>query len=394
MTAMARVGLVGSGFAAGFHCRAYERIRDIDVRLVGVAASTRASAEAFAAEHGIAAAHGGAEELIARADVDIIDLCVPNRLHEPLAMAAIAAGKHVICEKPLTGYFGGSGAAQPVGATPRALMYAQAVASAERMVRAARAQGVRLLYAENWLHSPAVVKANRLAAASGGTILEVRGQECHSGSHAAYARRWELSGGGSLLRLGSHPLCAALWLKREEGLRRAGQPITARSVTAEVADLSRVPSVRDESQHWLVDGWHDVENWSSVLITFSDGTRAVILASDIVLGGMDDSLTLMMSNGRVDCKLTLNNALMAFAPNDEVFGDEYLLEKSSTKAGWSHVSVDEEYLLGYPQEIRDCVESVVYERPARAEGELGLEVVKVIYAAYRSAEEGRRISLD
>ena len=103
MTAMARVGLVGSGFAAGFQCRAYERIRDIDVRLVGVAASTRASAEAFAAEHGIAAAHGGAEELIARADVDIIDLCVPNRLHEPLAMAAIAAGKHVICEKPLTG---------------------------------------------------------------------------------------------------------------------------------------------------------------------------------------------------------------------------------------------------------------------------------------------------
>ncbi len=393
MTANVRVGLIGSGFAAAFHARAYRLIRDIDVEIVGVAASALGSAQRFAAEHGIADAYGEAQALIARADVNVVDLCVPNRLHEPLALAAMAAGKHVICEKPLTGYFGGAQAADPVGKTARATMYAEAVASAQRMLAAERAYGVRLMYAENWLHSPAVVKADRLAAASGGTILEIRGQECHSGSHAEYAREWAQAGGGSLLRLGSHPLCAALWLKREEGLRRDGRPIGVRSVMAECTDLSRVPSFRAESPHYLVDAWHDVENWSSVLLTFEDDTRAIIEASDIVLGGMDDSLTLMLSNARVDCKLSLNNALTAFAPTHETFGDEYLLEKSSTKAGWSHVSVDEEFLLGYPQEIRDCVESVAHDRPARGTSQLGLDVVRVIYAAYRSAEEGRRIAL-
>jgi predicted dehydrogenase len=76
-----------------------------------------------------------------------------------------------------------------------------------------------------------------------------------------------------------------------------------------------------------------------------------------------------------------------------VFGDEYIMEKLSTKAGWSYPSFDEDYMLGYPQEMRDVAESVAYGRPARSTGALGLEVVRVVYAAYRSAEEGRRIEL-
>jgi predicted dehydrogenase len=66
----------------------------------------------------------------------------------------------------------------------------------------------------------------------------------------------------------------------------------------------------------------------------------------------------------------------------------------STKAGWSYPSVDEEFLLGYPQEIHDAVACVALDREPRSTGQLGLEVVKVIYAAYRSAEEGRRITLE
>jgi predicted dehydrogenase len=55
--------------------------------------------------------------------------------------------------------------------------------------------------------------------------------------------------------------------------------------------------------------------------------------------------------------------------------------------------VDEEWLLGYPQEIRDFVEAVAFERQPLADAQLGREVTKVIYAAFLSAEEGRRISL-
>jgi predicted dehydrogenase len=85
--------------------------------------------------------------------------------------------------------------------------------------------------------------------------------------------------------------------------------------------------------------------------------------------------------------------VMAYAPNAEVFADEYIMEKVGTKAGWSYPSVDEEWLLGYPQEIRDFVEAVAYDRDPLADAALGRDVVEVIYSAYVSAEEGRRIDL-
>jgi predicted dehydrogenase len=55
------------------------------------------------------------------------------------------------------------------------------------------------------VYAPPVAKLRRLLEASGGAILELRAEESHSGSHAAYARRWRSAGGGSLLRMGSHP---------------------------------------------------------------------------------------------------------------------------------------------------------------------------------------------
>ncbi|MBC7238017.1 MAG: Gfo/Idh/MocA family oxidoreductase, partial [Chloroflexi bacterium] len=388
-----RIALIGAGFVAKLHVDGYRRIGDLDVEIVGVAASSEASARAFAQEHGIAHAYGDAEALIAREDINLVDLCVPNNLHERFALAAAAAGKHILCEKPLTGYFGGRGAAEPVGATPRALMYEAALASAERMVAAAERAGVKLIYAENWLYSPAIVKANRLAAASGGTLLEIRAQECHSGSHARYSRSWAQAGGGALLRLGSHPLGAALWLKQEEARRRGEPPIRVATVLAEVGDLTTIASFRREREHFIVDDWQDVENWSTVLLTFTDGSRAVIQASDIVLGGIEDTLEMLLSNCHIKCDFSHSNLLTAYAPRDDIFGQEYIMEKVSTKAGWNYASVDEEYLMGYPQEMRDAVECVAWDHEPRSTGRLGLEVVQAIYAAYRSAEEGRRIHL-
>src|SRR5437868_1479393 len=83
-----------------------------------------------------------------------------------------------------------------------------------------------------WVYAPSIVKADRLAAVSSGAILEMRGGECHSGSHSPYSKQWQYTGGGALLRLGVHPLGAMLYLKRQEGVRRNGVPIRPMSVTA------------------------------------------------------------------------------------------------------------------------------------------------------------------
>lgn len=388
------VGLIGAGFAASTHARAYARAADLGARLVAVAGQGRARAEELARKFAIPAAYDDYRRVLDDKGVQLVDLCVPNNLHQPFALQAIAAGKHVLVEKPLTGYFGGPEAREPVGSTPKRVMLEGAVSGAERLLRAARERGVRLMYAENWLHAPAVQKTKRLAEASGGTILEIRAQECHSGSHASYAKSWRLAGGGALLRLGSHPLGCVLYLKWQEGLRRDGRPIRARSVTAEVGDLSQIPSVQREQETWLVTGWEDVESWATLLIAFEDGSRATISAADTVLGGMQDSLDVFLSNGRVRCDLTHSTLLQAYAPSAGIFAGEYLQEKLETKAGWSHPSVDEDFLLGFPQEIRDSLEAVLNDRPPLGTAELGLEVVWVSYAGYVSAEEGRRVDLE
>src|SRR5436305_11875191 len=134
---------------------------------------------------------------------------------------------------------------------PRAEMLKIATENATAMVEAARRANVWLMYAENWVYAPSITKANRLAAAAGGSILEMRGGECHSGSHSPYSKEWRYTGGGALLRLGVHPLGAMLHLKRQEGLRRWTRPIRPQAVIAEVADLTRTPGFAEEDTHWV-----------------------------------------------------------------------------------------------------------------------------------------------
>lgn len=388
-----RVALIGAGFQARAHFNAYRHAFDPGVEVVAVAAAHRETAEAFARERGIGVAVDDYRRILDRTDVDAVDLVIPNSLHEEVAVAAARAGKHVIVEKPLTGYFGGPGAATPVGATPKALMLREAVASADRILAAAREGGVQVLYAENWVYMPAVQKTVRLAEASGGTILEIRGWECHSGSHAAYAQAWRTSGGGAILRLGAHPIGAAMYLKWQEGLRRRGAPVRVTAVTAEATDLTKVPAFVAEREKYVRTGWEDVETWGVTILSFDDGTRATLFAADTVLGGIDNLLDVYLSNGRIKADMTHNTTLLAYAPASHVFEKEYIAEKLETKGGWSFPSIDEEYLLGFPQELQDFARAIARGGEAQSTGEFGREVVRVIYAAYQSAEEGRRVSL-
>lgn len=382
------LGIIGAGFAANIHARCYRRMADLCVEILAVAALPLSEAETFAKRYGIADFSDDHRQVLQRPDVQIVDLCVPNHLHKPFAIEAAKAGKHVICEKPLTGYFGDG--EENVAATPKTRMLEGALRNADEMIEVASRCGVKLMYAENWLYSPAVRKVEALVEASGGTILEIRAQESHSGSHASYAKEWRYSGGGALMRLGPHPIGTGLYFKVKEGLRRYGKPISVESLYAEVGDLSKIPSLREEGR-WLVSDWVDVENWATVLINFSDGSRGVFWASDIALGGMEDTFELLLSNAHIKGDLTHSTLLRAYAPDPTVFAHEYIQEKLETKAGWSYPSIDEEWMLGYPQELRDFVEAVIYEREPLVDVQLGREVVKVIYAAYLSAEEGRRI---
>src|SRR3954463_15375567 len=93
-----RVAIAGTGFIGAVHARS---ARLAGARLVGVAASSPESARRAASALGADRAFDSALQLVESPDVDVVHICTPNHLHQPLAEAALAAGKHVICEKPL-----------------------------------------------------------------------------------------------------------------------------------------------------------------------------------------------------------------------------------------------------------------------------------------------------
>ena len=184
-----RIGIVGARFAAELHAVNYRPLVGSKVELAAVCARTRSQAEAFAKRHAVARVFTDYHELCASPHVDVVDICSTTDTHHEVAIAAARAGKHVIVEKPLTGAF--------VEATePRETMLAAALRNCDAVLDAVTRAGVTLCYAEDFVYAPPVAKLRRLLDASGGAILELRAEESHSGSHAAYAARWKTSGGG------------------------------------------------------------------------------------------------------------------------------------------------------------------------------------------------------
>src|SRR5918996_1238602 len=93
-----RAGIVGTGFVGRIHARS---ARLAGGRLAGVVASSPERSDAAARELGAERAFATADELITSDDVDVVHVCPPNHLHLPIALAALARGKHVVCEKPI-----------------------------------------------------------------------------------------------------------------------------------------------------------------------------------------------------------------------------------------------------------------------------------------------------
>jgi predicted dehydrogenase len=389
-----RLGMVGARFAAHLHLTNYEKLRGAKLEIVGIASKSEESATRTAREFHIPSVYTDYRKLLERKDVDAIDLCVPTHLHEKMVIEAAEAGKHVICEKPLTGYFGEEMEEEEVGfRVSREVMFKGAVEGCSRVRRAVEKNNVLFCYAEDWVYAPPVSKIKRIVKVSGGTILDIRAEESHSGSHAEYAQRWKTSGGGALLRLGCHPIGAVLHLKFYEGQLRDGKPIRPRSVTGEVGQHSRIPSVQREPRKWIKTSWVDVEDWSALIITFEDGSKATVFASDGVLGGTRNTMQVYLSNAVAYANINPNNAVEVYAPDAAILGDEYIAEKLETKAGWNFASPDEDWMRGYPQELEDFVGSILEGKEPMSGLDLAEDTLKVVYAGYLSAERGQRVNL-
>jgi predicted dehydrogenase len=380
-----RIGVVGSRFAAHLHLAAYRRAYGIDARLAGVTSPTQARREAFARETGATPYPSLAAML---PHVDLVDVCAPPAHHEPIALEAIEAGRHVVVEKPFTGAFGPPGGEVAGTRVSKEALLKEALASADRIVGAARRRGVVLGYAENWIYAPAVQKEREIIEKTGAQVLWMLGGESHSGSHSPVYGIWRHAGGGSLVGKGCHPLSACLYLKQVEGRARQGGPIRPATVSCRVHEITRLPGFQDRG--FLRTDYHDVEDYSALHVTFEDGTVADVFATELVLGGVHNALEVFANNHRTTCRLNPVNLLDTYNPAAAQFADVYVVEKIGTKEGWSHPAADEEWQQGFHGEIQDFLECCVTGRAPQSGALLAHDTVATLYAGYVSAERGGR----
>ena len=121
-------------------------------------------------------------------------------------------------------------------------------------------------------------------------------------------------------------------------------------------------------------------------VVFEDATVADVVVGETTLGGCYDYLEIFANNHRTRCRISPTNLLDVYNPRDEQFEDIYLVEKISSKEGWSPAAPDENWTMGYYAEMQDFLTCVAEGKEPICGLELAIDTMRVIYAAYLSNE--------
>jgi predicted dehydrogenase len=325
-----KVGLIGAGGITGVHIRGYLHIPD-KVRVTAVADVVAENAQRRAEEVGGASTYSDYNDMLANADIDAVDICLPHHLHKNAIVAAANAGKHILCEKPLC----------------------LSLAEGEEVREAVSKNGVTLMCAHNQLFLPAVQRAKQLLDEGLlGQVYEVRTTDSFYHHFNPETMGWrahkEFIGGGELIDTGYHPSYLLLYLA-------AGKPV---EVTALL------------SRHRLK--FMDGEDSAQVLVRFDNGIVGNIVTSwAYEPTPTTDKFTIvgekghMYSNGK-----DLHYKIYDSEPQTIAFD-----------VGNTFVS-----------EIEDFVDRLSEQkRPLHTEIE-GIEVLQIILGAYESQEQKRIIT--
>ena len=344
-----RIGIVGSKFAADFHCDAYSR--NEHARITAVAAID--NLEAISGKWDIPYTYEDYNEMMKRDDIDLISVCLPNFLHHDVVIAASNAGKDVVCEKPL----------------------ATTVEDGREMIETCRKNGTRLMYAEDWCFSPALKRAGELIGEGGiGRVLYAKAKEVHNGTHSPFAKDKKMCGGGSFLHLGVHPIGYMLYL-----IGKGNNPVV--EVTGKMTG-----GLEQNFMHKDNGG----EDFGMGMMRFKNGEFAFVEGNYITAGGMDDKVEIYGTEGVLKVDLTFRSPVSCYSR--PVIS--YSIEKTDHNLGWTKPAVDEFYNLGYVPELEyfvDCVRSgkdIFYG----VNGEAGLACLELVHAFYESNRTGRTVT--
>lgn len=385
------IGTVGAGRATELHMNALKRFTEIPYCLKHIVARRFEQVNYAKEKYGFLESSLNFENILNDPEIDIVDICTPPYAHADMIIKSLKAGKHVICEKPLSGYFGKQGDVEPIGDTvSKKIMYEEVIKDMGKIYEVLKNTDRKFMYAENYVYAPAVTKAAEIIAKKKSKILYAKGEESLKGSSSPVAGQWAKTGGGIFSRCGAHPLAALLYLKQVEA-RARGEDISIKTV---FADMGRVTTTLTNYEHrHIAANPIDVEDNGTVIITFSDDSKATIIATDVLLGGSKNYIELYCNDAAINCNLTMSNLMSTYFLDEDNLDDVYISEMLPSKTGWNNPFLEDEIIRGYTDEMRDFIESVYYGREPKCGFDIAYNSTKVIYAAYKSAELGVAVEL-
>lgn len=386
------LGMAGAGRATELHMNALKRFSGVPVCLKHIIARRFEQVEEKQKLYGFEKASLSFDDLLNDDEIDVIDICTPPYVHEEMIKKAIKAGKHVICEKPLSGYFGLENDEKPIGTkVSKVVMYEKLLESLESVKKVLNESDRKFMYAENFIYAPSVRKAAEIIREKKSRILCAKGEESLKGSSSPVAGEWCKTGGGTFIRTGAHPLSAILWLKHIDGIVH-GENIYVESVFGDMGMIT--PNLSDYEHRHIAARPVDVEDYGNVILTFSDGTKASIMATDTLLGGSRNYVELYCNDAVINCKLTMSDMMDTYFLDEDRLDNVYISEMLPSKLGWNHPFLEDEIIRGYTDEMRDFMECIYYNREPLSGFQIAYDTIKIIYAAYKSAELGHAVHPD
>ncbi len=327
-----KVGVVGVGFAGRAHIEGYKNVEDAD--LIAICDVSKERADEAAAKYGIPKAFNSVEEMLKLEELDAISVCLPNALHEPVTVAALKAGKHVLCEKPL----------------------AANAKQAANMVAAAEKSGKVLAMSLNFRYLNTSLTAKKLIEA--GELGEIYYAKTAMLRNNAIPKGWfhvkERSGGGPLLDLAAHVLDVTWWLMG------CPEPVSACGST-----FKKLGVAGKGMGSWGVgygDGPVDIEDLAVGIIKFKDGQSLFVEVSWALHTPPAQYCHLFGTEGGLT-----------------VFPD-FAIHKPSAQIPQMEPGKDR---------IREFVRNILDGTEPLGPGRDGLKIMKMLDAIYKSAETGK-----
>lgn len=346
-----KVGIVGVGAIWKSHLQGWQQ--SADAELVAMADINPEALKKAGDSAGVKLLYEKAADLFANPDIDIVDICTANQFHAPLAIAALQAGKHVICEKPL--------------ATNPGLI--------REMIAARDKSGKLLMAGQNYRFETSSITLK--SEIDSGTLGQIYHARCHSLRRSGASTRASfvshaLSGGGPCIDIGVHILDLTLWFMGNP------KPVSVTGVTQD--KLAKQPNAFIGNGSVIPDYW-DVEEFASAFVRFDTGA-SLILEVSWLLHHMEkwEEQSVYLYGTKAGAKWPVNeiattNLKTRKFQNIQLCPQDNWMQTNSLKC------------LAF-------AEAIAHGKPSPVPAEQSLDVVNILDGIYRSAKSGKESILN